>query len=67
MTEASVPGAEVASPCIGVCRVDGQGVCVGCGRTIDEIGGWLTASAGQKRAIVERAQRRCATRVEGPA
>ena len=43
-TEPSTPGVAnddpAASPCVGICRVDGQDVCVGCGRTIDEITQW---------------------------
>ena len=32
----------VSSPCIKVCAVDGQtGLCLGCGRTLSEIGGWI--------------------------
>ncbi len=31
----------IKSPCIQVCAVDGQtGYCLGCGRTLGEIGGW---------------------------
>jgi uncharacterized protein len=33
-----------ASPCVGVCRLDASNVCIGCGRTIEEI-----ISAGTKR------------------
>ena len=28
------------TPCIGVCRLDGRGYCVGCQRTGEEIGRW---------------------------
>ena len=43
----------VASPCISVCTMDAaRGVCVGCGRTLDEIAGWITFSNDEKRAIV---------------
>ncbi len=43
---------NVPSPCLSVCRMDGQaGVCEGCLRTIDEIRLWSTASDGQKRAV----------------
>ncbi|MEL7128252.1 MAG: DUF1289 domain-containing protein [Pseudomonadota bacterium] len=32
----------VTSPCIKVCAIDGQtGWCLGCGRTMAEIGGWI--------------------------
>jgi len=32
----------IASPCIRVCAVDARtGWCIGCGRTMAEIGGWI--------------------------
>ena len=44
----------VASPCISVCVVDprGSGVCVGCGRTLDEIAAWGTLDASGKRKVL---------------
>ena len=34
--------APIASPCIKLCAVDGKtGWCLGCGRTMSEIGGWV--------------------------
>jgi predicted Fe-S protein YdhL (DUF1289 family) len=46
----------VASPCISVCVVDprGSGVCVGCGRTLDEIAGWIDMSDDARRAVLAR-------------
>ena len=33
---------NIESPCIKVCAVDGQtGLCLGCGRSLKEIGGWM--------------------------
>ena len=50
----------IESPCIGVCRLDEQGRCLGCFRTTAEIGGWLSMSVEQRRAVIdelpERAQ-----------
>jgi predicted Fe-S protein YdhL (DUF1289 family) len=48
----------VDSPCIGTCRLDALQVCVGCGRTIGEIGAWFRASNEERRVIVAAAQRR---------
>ncbi|MGZ9410804.1 MAG: DUF1289 domain-containing protein [Methylocystis sp.] len=31
----------VDSPCIKICELNGDGVCVGCGRTRAEIAGWI--------------------------
>ena len=32
------------SPCIGVCRMDAEGLCIGCRRTLAEIARWGTMS-----------------------
>ena len=44
----------IASPCRNVCRLGGDGVCDGCGRTIEEVGGWLSMTAAQRARIIER-------------
>jgi uncharacterized protein len=44
--------AAVPSPCIDVCRLDAQGLCVGCRRTIDEIVEWPRASEARRREIL---------------
>lgn len=41
----------VPSPCISVCRMDAQGLCIGCARTLDEIAAWSTMSDVAKRAV----------------
>jgi len=48
----------VASPCIGTCKLDALQVCVGCGRTIQEIGAWFRASNEERHAIVVAAEQR---------
>ena len=48
----------VASPCIKVCVLDARQVCVGCGRTIDEIAQWSRLTEEQRRLVVDRAQQR---------
>ena len=41
------------SPCILVCSIDmNTGYCFGCGRTRDEIGGWMTYTDQQRREIM---------------
>jgi predicted Fe-S protein YdhL (DUF1289 family) len=44
---------EVASPCTQICTLDGE-LCIGCGRTLDEIGGWSGASSAERLAILAR-------------
>lgn len=43
------------SPCIGVCAVSGRtGFCLGCGRSMREIGEWSRLSAAEKRAVLKK-------------
>ncbi len=42
---------SIESPCIGVCRI-GDRHCLGCFRTIREIGGWSSYSDEEKRAVL---------------
>ena len=47
MTEPSL------SPCIKVCAVDGQtGWCLGCARSLNEIGGWLKMDDAAKHVVL---------------
>lgn len=42
------------SPCIHVCTIDpASRLCVGCGRTLDEIGRWAIMTPGERRAIMD--------------
>ncbi|MDE2081341.1 MAG: DUF1289 domain-containing protein [Burkholderiales bacterium] len=42
----------VASPCIGVCRMDAaSGLCAGCLRTLDEIAAWSVLDESARRAV----------------
>ncbi|HEU0043472.1 DUF1289 domain-containing protein [Sphingomonas sp.] len=50
---------DVASPCIGICVMDdASGWCEGCGRTLDEIAGWLTMTRAQRDAVMAALARR---------
>jgi len=52
-------GERPPSPCINVCTLDAQGLCVGCLRTGDEIGRWMSMSpAEQWRLLAQLAERR---------
>jgi uncharacterized protein len=51
----------VVSPCIGTCKLNARQVCVGCGRTIEEIGAWFRASNEERRSIVAAARARFST------
>lgn len=44
---------SILSPCIRLCTLDpAAGICVGCGRTLDEIGRWLIFTDAERRAIM---------------
>ena len=49
---------RVASPCIKVCVLDTRNVCVGCGRTIDEITQWSRMTEEQQRQVCDSARQR---------
>ncbi|MEM1404132.1 MAG: DUF1289 domain-containing protein [Pseudomonadota bacterium] len=49
---------EPKSPCISVCSLNEDDVCIGCYRSADEITDWFMANAEQKRAIIARAAER---------
>lgn len=43
------------SPCIGICSTSlGDAVCIGCGRTFEEVHRWNTMDDDQKRQINQR-------------
>jgi predicted Fe-S protein YdhL (DUF1289 family) len=52
MVDAPVIDAPVPSPCVYVCRLDAQGLCMGCRRSLDEIAEWPRASEARRRAIL---------------
>lgn len=44
------------SPCVRLCTLNAQDVCVGCGRTLADITGWTKMSDADKLACVEQAR-----------
>lgn len=49
----SGPPRPVATPCIQVCTVDGRsGLCLGCLRTLGEIGGWSKLTDEERARIM---------------
>jgi predicted Fe-S protein YdhL (DUF1289 family) len=41
------------TPCIGICRLDARGYCVGCQRTGEEIGRWGAMSAAERWYVMQ--------------
>lgn len=42
------------SPCVGVCKLDSDFVCIGCGRSIEEILKWQEYTIEQQTAVLDR-------------
>jgi len=43
----------IESPCISVCRLDlDEAICLGCGRTLDEIAAWSRLGSESRRQIM---------------
>ncbi len=49
---------RVESPCVRLCTLDDDDVCLGCRRHIDEICAWSAASDEERKRILERAAAR---------
>jgi len=44
------------SPCVRLCTLNEQDICVGCGRTLDDIKAWSAMSEPEKAQCVARAR-----------
>ncbi|MEO1028929.1 MAG: DUF1289 domain-containing protein [Pseudomonadota bacterium] len=57
-----MPQQPITSPCIKVCAVDTKtGFCLGCGRTLSEIGGWVKLGETGRDAVMEELPERMET------
>jgi predicted Fe-S protein YdhL (DUF1289 family) len=45
---------SIVSPCIKICQMDSNGICIGCRRTRDEIGDWKKYTDEQKQEILDK-------------
>lgn len=46
---------SIETPCTNICTIDPvHGICVGCGRTPDEIAAWLDMAAAERRRVMEQ-------------
>lgn len=41
------------TPCIGTCRLDGRGYCIGCRRSGEEIGRWRGMSDAERLHVMQ--------------
>lgn len=49
---------RVTSPCVSICALDEQDVCIGCHRTGDEILRWTQMSNDEKREVLVKVAQR---------
>lgn len=49
---------KIESPCIRNCCLNKMDVCIGCGRTLEEIKGWQVATNSEKIVILEKSSKR---------
>lgn len=50
---------SISTPCVAVCTLDAHGqFCLGCGRTLEEIGAWASMSESERRAVMARLESR---------
>jgi hypothetical protein len=53
VAQGTQPPRAVATPCVKVCVVDGaSGLCLGCWRTLSEIGGWSGFTDAERGRIM---------------
>jgi predicted Fe-S protein YdhL (DUF1289 family) len=51
--------ARISSPCIRLCTLDAEvGLCAGCGRTAEEIAGWLRLSEEERLRVMAQLEDR---------
>lgn len=54
--------AAIETPCNLICTVDpGSGLCLGCGRSLAEIAGWIACTPEERRRIMAELPKRLAT------
>ncbi len=52
----------VESPCVRICKLSANNVCIGCGRTVEEIAKWTVLTDHEKQAVLDRINARLAQR-----
>ena len=49
----------IQSPCVMICTLDENDICVGCLRSLEEIGRWPDANTDERIEILDRITERC--------
>ena len=51
----------IESPCVNICTLDARsGICLGCGRTIDEIARWTAMTVAERSRVMHELPARLA-------
>jgi len=49
----------IETPCVRICVIDETtGFCIGCGRTLEEIGSWMSYTAEERRTVMAGLEKR---------
>ncbi len=56
--DAPVAHQDPVSPCVSICALDGDDICVGCFRTGREISYWGLLPVAERREVLRRCERR---------
>jgi len=64
MSEVALNLQPVESPCVSICRLDENEMCVGCFRTATEIGQWLSYTDEQRSEIMKQLPERAGSCLE---
>ncbi|HLX70834.1 MAG TPA: DUF1289 domain-containing protein [Verrucomicrobiae bacterium] len=49
---------NISSPCVNICQLDSQDVCIGCFRTRDEIARWTQMTDDEKSLVLAAVKNR---------
>jgi predicted Fe-S protein YdhL (DUF1289 family) len=49
---------SIVTPCVGICTLNEQQECIGCGRRLEEIAQWLSYSNAERETIMHRLKAR---------
>ncbi|MBS7663553.1 DUF1289 domain-containing protein [Pseudomonas lalucatii] len=52
----------VASPCVNICALDDEDICIGCQRSAGEISRWSRMDDGERRQVLARCHERARAR-----
>lgn len=58
MSQSPAKEEVVLSPCVGVCALDDDDICIGCWRSGEEISRWGYLDNAGKRAILKKVEER---------